>query len=190
MARELLGMATDPNVSDSVKITAIRDALDRAGLKPVTAVDLDISTKPWERVFDRIAAGPREPALAIEGGILDDGTDTPVSESGEDEVVVGEIDDDDIDDYPLRFQRESESAEFVDVEIVAADYSDADHGPGSGTAYRDQDQSQPDDHTAPPFGPLGPNYPGGGMLSLQDAIEAASVMRQREAARLRNMRRR
>ena len=52
MARELLGMATDPNVSDSVKITAIRDALDRAGLKPVTAVDLDASKKPWEKVFE------------------------------------------------------------------------------------------------------------------------------------------
>ena len=62
MARELLGMATDPNVSDSVKIVAIRDALDRAGLKPVTAVDLEISTKPWEKVFEgisKVVAGPR-----------------------------------------------------------------------------------------------------------------------------------
>jgi hypothetical protein len=48
MARELLGMATNPNVSDPVKLAAIRDALDRAGLKPITTVDLEVSTRPWE----------------------------------------------------------------------------------------------------------------------------------------------
>jgi hypothetical protein len=46
LARELRGMATDPNVSDSVKLAAIRDELDRAGLKPTTTVDLEVSTKP------------------------------------------------------------------------------------------------------------------------------------------------
>ena len=79
MARELLGMATDPNVADPVKLSAIRDALDRAGLKPVTAVDLEVSTKPWESVMEGISgivSAPREPHhTALESGSRDEGTD-------------------------------------------------------------------------------------------------------------------
>ena len=186
MARELLGMATDPNVSDSVKITAIRDALDRAGLKPVTAVDLDISTRPWEKVFEGIAkvvAGPRDPqtphALANE-------SESATHESGEDDEIVGEFDDDVIEDDPylprVEPQRERESSEIIDVEID--------------TGYTDQIMS--DDPTptrprrfvserapsAPGIGPLGLGGPAGsGLMSLSDAVEAAAEMRARQAAR-------
>ena len=92
----------------------------------------------------------------------------------------------DDDPYLPRFepQREqkSEYTDVIDVEIM----SDS-----SGTTTPDQDQSQSDEHTALPFGPLGPTGPvGSGLMPLDAAIEAASVMRQREAARQRNMRRR
>jgi hypothetical protein len=43
MARELLKMAIDENVSDSVKLTAIRDALDRGGVGAKAEVDVSIS---------------------------------------------------------------------------------------------------------------------------------------------------
>jgi hypothetical protein len=60
MACELLKMATDDNVADSVKLAAIRDALDRAGLAAKTAVELEGGPpKPYEAIFERIEAGSR-----------------------------------------------------------------------------------------------------------------------------------
>ena len=49
--------------SDPVKLAVIRDALDRAGLKPATIVDLELNAKPWESVFEGIIGilfGPGE----------------------------------------------------------------------------------------------------------------------------------
>lgn len=52
MARELLGIATDGQ-SEAVKLNAIRDALDRAGLGAKSEVSVEV--KPWEQLMGDIA---------------------------------------------------------------------------------------------------------------------------------------
>jgi hypothetical protein len=49
-------MATDANVSDSVKLAAIRDALDRAGLNPKAAVEIGVSLRPYEQILDDLVS--------------------------------------------------------------------------------------------------------------------------------------
>ena len=59
MARALLKMATDDNVADSVKLTAIRDALDRGGVVAKTSVEVGVSVKPFEAILDSMESGSR-----------------------------------------------------------------------------------------------------------------------------------
>jgi hypothetical protein len=52
LARELLSMATDPNVSESVRLSAIKDALDRGGVSAKSAVEVEVGPpKPWEQIM-------------------------------------------------------------------------------------------------------------------------------------------
>lgn len=52
MARELLGMATGAE-SEAVKLNAIRDALDRAGMSAKAGVFVEL--KPWKQMMGEIA---------------------------------------------------------------------------------------------------------------------------------------
>ncbi|WP_287041635.1 hypothetical protein [Mycobacterium sp.] len=75
MACELLKMAIDANVADSVKLAAIRDALDRAGLAAKSAVEVEVGPpKPYEHILNGITVlegGSRE-AFRRSRGAFDD----------------------------------------------------------------------------------------------------------------------
>jgi hypothetical protein len=58
-----LGFALDGDAPDAVSPVAIRDALDRAGLNPKTAIELEV--KPYEQVLEGIAG------IALHDGEVD-----------------------------------------------------------------------------------------------------------------------
>ena len=69
----LLCLAEDAE-SEAVALAAIKDALDRGGIRAKTAVSVEVSTKPFELVFDAISAGPRnEPVASLDSAELQPG---------------------------------------------------------------------------------------------------------------------
>ena len=53
LVQRLLGFALDGEAPDAIALQAIRDALDRAGLNPKTAVELSVA--PWQAVMGDLA---------------------------------------------------------------------------------------------------------------------------------------
>ena len=68
MARKLLELASNENVSESVRLAAIKDALDRAGLKPATTVEIG-PTPGFEEIFAEISSSTREKSRKARGYI-------------------------------------------------------------------------------------------------------------------------
>lgn len=68
MAKQLLGIAVSAE-SEAVRLNAIRDALDRAGLKPPSEVVLSQGeTKPYEQVFVGIGGTPPDESSDLSSG--------------------------------------------------------------------------------------------------------------------------
>jgi hypothetical protein len=61
-------MAIDPDVSDAVKLSAIKDALDRGGLKaPNEVVVSGGAQSGFDEIFDDIATGSRSESRSLRG---------------------------------------------------------------------------------------------------------------------------
>ena len=67
-ARYLLEMCADTMIPEGVRLAAIRDALDRGGLGAKSSMEIEVSAKPFERVFTKIVSGPK----SIESGPVED----------------------------------------------------------------------------------------------------------------------
>ncbi|MEU0499368.1 hypothetical protein [Mycobacterium sp. NPDC006124] len=170
MAKELLNMATDEKVSDAVKLNAIRDALDRAGLKP--GIEVEIGVKPVDQIMDQIGAmtgGSRE---AFRRGIAD-GTDSesdqpPPALAVSAEPVDAEVVDDDFDVYgPLRNQQDRGYTVTPDGDVWP---------PTAATASGTDDE----DDSLNPFAASGP--PPDGMMTRADAYAAQAEYQRRIVA--------
>jgi hypothetical protein len=61
LVQRLLSLALDGDTPDNVALSAIIAALDRAGISVKTAATVEVTLRPFERVFDAITAGPRDP---------------------------------------------------------------------------------------------------------------------------------
>lgn len=71
MAKQLLGIALSAD-SEAVMLAAVKDALDRAGLKPTSEIVLSPGeSKPYEEVFDSIAGGSRAESHRARGFPVD-----------------------------------------------------------------------------------------------------------------------
>jgi hypothetical protein len=79
MAEKLLKMATDDDVPASVKLAAMRDALDRAGLAARQAVSVEVGPTPeYEALLtDMAMGGSRSASRAARGMPQDDHSATP-----------------------------------------------------------------------------------------------------------------
>lgn len=66
--QRLLSFALDGKVADPVALQAIRDALDRAGLKPGLEIEVGVSLKPFESILEQIEGGSRRSHTTRLGG--------------------------------------------------------------------------------------------------------------------------
>lgn len=93
-ARELLGMMMDSTIPEGVRLSAIKDVLDRGGLSVRQGVDVEVSAKPFEKVFTSI-------------------TSKPVVDA---EVVGEEVEEEDPGSLKARLRMRNEVDEYSDLE--------------------------------------------------------------------------
>jgi len=155
MAKQLLRIA-DSAESEAVRLAAVKDALDRAGLRPPEKVDGEVGVKPWEAMATKVVGMSR---VSREESRRQRGMSrTPALDSGS----------------PAGAGNDHTSArsddEIVDAEIVDDPASEPAQGcprrsPGRGTGMRTDDG--------------GGNGPGMGLMTMEEATRLANEANQR-----------
>ncbi|NMO02537.1 hypothetical protein HH308_15080 [Gordonia sp. TBRC 11910] len=113
MARELLGMATDPDLPPNVKLAAVKDALDRANVSGKSEVEVSVTTP----LFEQILGGLRSKSRSARGEV--DDVDPALSWVQE-ELTAQVVDD--ADEYEhtsaRAVQPDTEELDVIDAETV------------------------------------------------------------------------
>jgi hypothetical protein len=94
MAKQLPGIATSAE-SEAVKLAAVRDALDRAGLKPPAQVELSAKPpEPWEELLGDVMAITKAQHEAWKRGEYQPATPAPLPDPP---ALAAPVDDDVLD---------------------------------------------------------------------------------------------
>lgn len=164
LAKELLGMAIDPNMTPQVKLAAIRDALDRGGLKPPTTVEIG-PTKPHEEISADILVGGSREAYRNGTDSIDGLDDSPGIQGGENGYGAT--------DYAHEsFDRGTEPASWANADHNPhpATWADGDYGPVSGPPASDQRSARASGRPPRSKRPQGPSAVTG-----EEAIRQANM---------------
>lgn len=183
MARELLKMATDDNVSDAVKLAAIKDALDRGGLGAKTEVE--VTAKPYEGIISRIQGGSREEYRRSVGSAS--APPLPLASADPTAPIDAEV----VDAPKTRFSDLtgdvfSDSDDFGSDDSALFESDGQCYGPGDGPTGEPVSERPAHDDTDGPREPPNPfdaahHAVSPGMMSLDQAVSAAAELRRASA---------
>jgi len=160
LTARLLGFALDNGVPDAIALAAIRDALDRAGMSAKTAVEVEVSAKPWEQVMngfaDRIQTTSRDDWRRAQGMEVEQTSVSAFDLTAE----LGAINPTSLD--------EADDDEVIDAEVVDV----SGHPDPTPLVDEERARAQP---TAPGMGTRG------GLVTAADGAAQAAELRRRAA---------